>query len=45
MAIAAHGDDLSQETLASLLTGGQAPRGQTAQEVIADSLRQGAHGE
>jgi HEAT repeat protein len=44
-AIAVHGDDLSQATLASLLTGGQAPRGQTAQEVIVESLSQGAHGE
>jgi hypothetical protein len=44
-AIAAHGDDLSQETLARLLTGSQALRGQTAQEVIIESLSQGAHGQ
>jgi HEAT repeat protein len=44
-AITVHGDDLSQATLANLLTGGQAPRGRTAQEVTVESLSRGAHRE
>ena len=41
-AIASYGDAMSQQALASLLGGGQAFRGQTAREIIVQSLRRPA---